>query len=89
MIIESIMTVLKNVLNLLLVINIPELPEQVMEYVNTFFDYMASGGGIVANYTPLGYLLVLLGVLIAVDVGIMVYHFVMWIIRKIPMVSMS
>lgn len=89
MILESIMSVLKNVLGLLLVFKIPPMPEQALNYVNSFFDYMASGAGILANYTPLGYLLVLLGVLLAVDAGIMVYHFVMWIIRKIPMVSMS
>lgn len=36
MIIEMIMTALKNVLNLLLVFKIPELPGGVMEYIDTF-----------------------------------------------------
>ena len=89
MIIEMIMTALKNVLNILLVFEIPQLPSGVMEYVNTFFDYLVSACGIVANYIPFEYCMTLFGVLLLVDGGITVYHFVMWIIRKIPMVSMS
>lgn len=89
MIIELIMTALYNVLNLLLVFKIPQLPSGVMEYVNTFFDYLSSACGIVANYIPLDYCLTLFGVLLLVDGGLILYKFVMWIIRKIPMVSMS
>lgn len=89
MIIEMIMTALKNVLNLLLVFKIPELPSGVMGYIDTFFDYLVSACGIVANYLPFSYCLTLFGVLLAVDGGIMIYHFVMWIIKKIPMLSMS
>lgn len=89
MIIETIMTCIKNVLNILLVLEIPNLPAQVFDYVNTLFDYMVAGASILANYTPLSYLLVLFGVLLAVDTGLMLYKFVMWIIRKIPVASIS
>lgn len=89
MIIETIMTCIKNVLNILLVLEIPNLPSQVFDYVNTLFDYMVAGASILANYTPLSYLLVLFGVLLAVDTGLMLYKFVMWIIRKIPVASIS
>lgn len=89
MIIEALMTVIYNVMNTLLVFNIPKLPDGVMEYVDTAFDYMATGAGILANYTPLGYLLTLFGVLLAVDVAIVLYHLVMWILRKIPMAGIS
>lgn len=89
MIIEMLMSVLYNVLNLVMVIEIPSLPDSVMGYVNTLFDYMAAGASILANYTPLGYLLTLFGVLVAVDGGIMIYHFVMWVIRKVPVLGVS
>lgn len=89
MIIEMIITALYNIFNLLLVFEIPQLPASAMEYVTTLFDYLVVGAGLLNNYVPLGYLLVLFGVLLAVDAAILIYHFVMWIIRKIPMLGMS
>lgn len=71
------------------VISIPSMPAEVEGYVSQFFGYLTAGAGILANYTPFSYLMILLGVIIAVDVGIMIFHFVMWIIRKIPMAGMS
>lgn len=89
MILEAIMNAIYNVLDTLLVLNIPKLPPEVTGYIDTFFSYMEAGAGILANYTPLSYLLLLFGVLLAVDAGILVYHLVMWVIRKIPMLGMS
>lgn len=89
MIIEMLLTLLKNVLNLLLVFEIPPLPDNVTGYIDTLFSYLETGASILANYTPLSYLLSLFGILLAVDAAILIYHFVMWIIRKIPMLGMS
>lgn len=89
MIIELLLTLLKNVLGLLLVFEVPQLPPEVTGYVDTFFGYLETGASILANYTPLGYLLTLFGVILAVDGAILIYKFVMWIIRKIPMLGMS
>lgn len=90
MIIELLLEALYGVFNVLtLPINIPPMPDGAMEYINQFFDYLVMGAGILANYTPFAYLMTLFGVIIAVDVGLMLYHFVMWIIRKIPMAGMS
>ena len=90
MIIELLLNALYNIFKVLtLPINIPPMPEQASQYIEQFFDYIEMGAGILANYTPLGYLLTLFGVVIAVDIGIKLYHFVMWILRKIPMLGMS
>lgn len=89
MILESLMTIVYNVIDKLMILHIPALPDGVMGYIDTAFDYMATGAGILANYTPLGYLLTLFGVLLAVDVAIVLYHLVMWILRKIPMAGIS
>lgn len=89
MIIELLLNILKNVLNLLLVFKIPSLPSEVTGYIDTLFGYLETGASILANYTPLSYLLVLFGIILAVDVAIQIYHFVMWIIRKIPLLGMS
>lgn len=90
MLINSIMNILLSVLRLFLSpINIPQLPDSAIQSINDMFGYIQAGAGILANYTDLGYLLTLFGVIIAIDVGIKIYHFVMWVIRKIPMAGMS
>lgn len=89
MIIQSLMHLLYSVLDNLLILNIPSLPTSALEYITTLFDYLVVGAGLLNNYLPLGYFLVLFGVLLAVDAGIMIYHFVMWILRKIPVASIS
>ena len=68
---------------------IPQLPDGVTSYLDTLFDYLVTGASLLANYTPLSYMLILVGVIISVDVALYVYKFVMWILRKIPMLSIE
>lgn len=89
MIIEALMELLRKVFDTLSPINIPKLPEEVHGYIADAFEYIEAGAGVLANYTPLPYLMTLFTLLLAVDAGIVIYHFVMWVIRKIPMAGMS
>lgn len=90
MILELLLDALYSVFSLLTTpISIPPLPDNVHTFLADAFEYIAAGIGILANYTDLGYLIILLGVVLAIDVGIALYHFVMWIIRKIPVASIS
>lgn len=89
MIIELLLNAVYSLMNLLLVIEIPDLPNEIYGFIDQAFTYITSGAGIVANYTPFDYLMTLFFLLLAVDAGIMVYHFVMWIIRKIPMLGVK
>lgn len=89
MIIEALLDTLYNIMDVLMVLNIPSLPDEVYGYIDTAFTYIVSAGGILANYAPLSYLMVLFGVLLAVDAGIMLYHFIMWVVRKIPMLGIQ
>lgn len=89
MIIEMLLNAIYGIMNTLLVIELPKMPEQAMSYIETAFDYISAGAGILANYVYIDYLLILFFLLVAVDAGIMIYHFVMWIIKKIPMLGMS
>lgn len=70
-------------------INIPSLPSDVHSVLNTIIEYCGTGIAILSNYCHLGYLLTLFGIIIAVDVGIGIYHIVMFVIKKIPMLSIS
>lgn len=90
MIIEAILNALYNVFNTLTsFINIPDMPTKGTEMITELFGYLKSGAGILANYTDLGYLLTLFGVIVAVDLGIKIYHFVIWILKKIPMLGIE
>ena len=70
-------------------LNIPALPPEVMQVASQVTQYLVMGLKFIANYTHLDYLLVLFGIVAAVDAGLLVYKFVMWIVRKIPMLGMS
>lgn len=90
MIIEALMNLLLNVFTLLTSpINIPKMPDEVAVYLANFLEYIEMGLQVLAVYTPLDYLLVLFGIIIAIDVGLAVYHFVMWVLKKIPMLGIS
>lgn len=89
MIIELLLDLIYNVMDLLIVLDIPDLPEEVYGYIETAFEYIVAGGSVLVNYLPLGYLMVLFGVILAVDAGILIYHLVMWILRKIPFISIE
>lgn len=89
MIIELLLTLLKGLLSILLVFKIPQLPENVTGYIDTLFGYLETGASILSNYTPLSYLLTLFGLILAVDAGILIYKFVMWILRKIPILNIK
>lgn len=89
MLIELLLNLIYNLLNTMLVFEIPKLPAEVQGNIDTMFDYLVSGASILANYTPLSYLMTLFGIILAIDVGINIYHFVMWILKKIPMIGVS
>ncbi len=90
MIIEALMKLLLKVFGLLTAaIHIPSLPDSVSDFMQQALGYIKTGLQLLAVYTNLEYLLVLFGIIIAIDVGIAIYHFVMWVLRKIPMLGIS
>lgn len=90
MIIQAILTVIYNVFKVLTApIDIPSMPENVQSVMSEFLEWVQVGLQIVATYTHENYLLVLFGIVVAVDVGIMLYRFVMWVLKKIPMLGIS
>ena len=70
-------------------ISIPPMPEGVSEVISSTLEYIQTGLALLGNWTDLGYLLVLFGLVIVIDSGIHIYNFVMWILRKIPVAGIS
>ena len=84
MVIEMFLNVIYNIFDILLVFEIPSLPTEVMSYLETGFDYLAAGGGILANYVPMSYFMMLLGIVIIIEGALLTYRFVMFVMSKIP-----
>ena len=90
MIIELLLDLIYGIFGLLMVpLKLPSLPSGVMNMINEAIPYLEAGGGILANYTPLDYIMTLFGVILLIDVGIMLYKFIVWIIKKIPMLGIE
>lgn len=90
MIVMGLMDLVYNLFALLTAaINIPSLPESISTVMDMVLGALSTGLGLLACYCHLDYLLVLWGILIAVDAGLLIYKFVMWILRKIPMLGLS
>lgn len=70
-------------------IDIPDLPPSIENVLVTAFDYIRSGYDILANFFDLNYLFILFAIVLAVDAGIHIYHFIMFIIKKIPFFSVE
>lgn len=69
--------------------NIPGMPDQVIEFLAQAIDYIGVGINLLSHFVDIKYLLVLFGVVILVDSGFFIYKVVMWVLRKIPMVGIS
>lgn len=90
MIVESLMQVVYTIFSLLTVaIRIPGLPDGMEEFLQWTMYYVGTGAQIFAAYTDFGYLVTLFVVVLAVDAGLLVYKFIMWVLKKIPMLGIE
>lgn len=91
MIIEGLVTLVFNLLmSLLSFIELPdlsvELKNQVYSYIDTIIDYSAP---LIDLFLPYDVAKVLLAIVISIEVILMAYKFIMWIITKIPMLNIQ
>lgn len=90
MIIDSLLELIYNLLNLLLVFEIPSFPEQFTTVFSSFAGYILSGLGILRAFlgpTAFSYLGILLGLIVAFNAAYIIYSLVFWVIRKIPVAN--
>lgn len=92
MLIMGLARLVLGILNVLLVFQLPELPEEVTNVANSITGYISSGVGLVAAFVGSGtmnVLAVLLGLVLALNAAYAVYSLVFWVIRKIPMLNVK
>lgn len=75
--------------NLLSGVNIGSLPAELHDVLDIIFQCMSFGISVLANYTHLGYLLILFGIIVVVDGALLTYRVVMWTLRKIPVLGIE
>ena len=91
MIIESICNMIIKLLTTLLgVLHIPSIPEDIQSSVNTNIEYMIlRASEMIDLVIPYTVAKVLIGIVIAIELGVHIYHFVMWVLKKIPKLGIS
>ena len=70
-------------------ISIPRFDEAWYFVFFNILEYLNTGLQLLSCYVNLDFMLILFGVVVSVDVGVMLYKFVMWVLRKIPMLGIS
>ena len=89
MIIEALLNlIIKLFTGLLSFVNIPQIPESTIENVsNTLNTIIEKAAPLIDLVIPYNVAKSLLIVVVAIEVAIPLYHFVMWVLKKIPMLS--
>lgn len=70
-------------------ISIGSAPVQLGETLAAATQYMFFGLTFLNNYVDVPYMLTLFGIVLAMDAAFGIYDFVMWVLKKIPMVGIE
>lgn len=90
MIIEGLLHLVYWLLSLLLApIHIEELPANVATVIETLVDSVEAGLKILSFYCHLGYILTLFSIAIGIELAMMLYRFIRWLLQKIPMANVE
>lgn len=89
MIIEALLNlVIRLFMALLSFVNIPEIPQETISNVqNTLNTIIEKGSALIDLLIPYNVAKGLLLIVIGIEVAIPIYHFAMWLLKKIPMLS--
>lgn len=90
MIISLLLQLIYGLLSLLLVFNLPQLPDSFVTILGTVKDYLVGGIGLIramVGDTAMGVIAVCLQLVIFLNAAYFLYSFVMWVLKKIPMLN--
>ena len=69
---------------------LPDMPEEVVAVLDEFFDLIFTNGWSIACFViPMDFALMLLPLVILVANFERVYHLIMWVLRKIPLLGIK
>ena len=73
----------------ILAINFTDLATQIPTYIDAIIYYISCGLDIVWIFVPKTITIVIMTLALSVQIVVWGYHFVMWILRKIPVASID
>lgn len=73
----------------ILAISFPEVSTQIISYIDFMFGYIQQAMGIVWLFVPRSITVTLMTLVVGVEVIVLGYKFVMWVLRKIPTAGVS
>lgn len=71
------------------IVDIPTFELDVAGIVAQLVAYIAVGVKILKAYTPYTFMLVLIGIVILIRAFEILYHFIMWVLRKLPFINID
>lgn len=92
MIITALVNLVYGLLSLLLVFNLPQLPDSFLTILDNVKGYMVSGVGLVramVGDTCMGVIAVCFQLVLFLNASYLLYSFVMWVLKKIPMLGIK
>ena len=90
MLIEGLLSLIGWLLGLLLTpIDIPDLPPEVHAAIQWAMSKLVDGLGIFAAFTHFSFIMALFAIVVIIEAAFLIYKFVLWVIKKIPMASIE
>lgn len=68
---------------------LPDMPIQVTNVIDSFFDIIFQGATLVNLFIDINYVGVLFGIYLALVLFINGYKIVMWVLNKVPMIDID
>lgn len=92
MIITALGDLVYNLLNLLLVFELPVLPESLVSIADSGIGYLVTGASLLRSFlgsTALGVIALLIQLLLLMHAAYMLFTFVQFILKKIPVLNVK
>ena len=92
MIVQLLLKLVYNFLSLLLVFDLPSMPDDVYTYISDALSYVSSGIDLLSGFigsSAVIYLGALLSIVVLIESAWLVYRFIMWVLRKIPILGIE
>lgn len=91
MIISLLLATITGLINVIFGIlpDIPPIPVELSNVVNNFFDLLFDNAGLVSFFVPINVVKVALPIAIVIIEFEHIYSLILWVIKKIPMLSLE
>lgn len=91
MIIKALFSLVLSLFSFLLGLfpSIPAFPDEVSQVLATVKEYIVSGMGILNSFMYGQVIVVMLGISVGLFVAYEVYIFIMWVVKKIPLLGIE